>query len=408
MGILRLSMKKKINIQLASHEACTGCKACASVCPTNSIAMCENQKGFLQPHIDADTCIGCHKCENTCPIISKNENKCADIKVYAAVIKDEVFLQRSSSGGMFYALAKWTIEQDGVVFGAAFDGIHLKQQYAETLQGIDPFMGSKYVQSDTADSFRKVKSFLDENRWVLYSGTPCQIAGLKKYLHKDYDKLVTVDLICHGVPSASVWEKYISRLMQKIGAKDIKSIRFRTKDWSVGNEKDTLNYYLSLSFLKAEGEWKQYKKYWNEDPYFKFFMRHIFRPSCYQCTFRNIAASYADFTIGDCWNAGKDHPRMPIEKGISTIICHTEKAKIVFGRIKQTMIVEEEPLSVMLNRYAEDKQNTKIEAKKRMWRTSNYLAQYIPLENLQWLYMHDRIDYIIRRKFQKIWKRNTK
>lgn len=370
--------------------------------------MIEDKEGFLQPHIDTDTCIGCHKCEKTCPIISKQETQDTENKVYAAVITDEKVLKQSSSGGMFFALARWTIEQGGVVFGAAFDGIHLKQQYSETMDGIEPFMGSKYIQSDISDSFCKAKCFLDDGMWVLYSGTPCQIAGLKKYLHKEYDKLVTVDLICHGVPSASVWEKYITWLMKNIGATKIQNIRFRMKEWNSEKQKNVLNFYLSFSYLNTKGERDSYRKYWNEDPYFKFFMRHIFRPSCYHCIFRHIEASYADFTIGDCWNAEKDHPQMPVEKGVSTIICHTDKAKSVFGKIKQTMIVEEEPISIMQNRYAKDKQATEFEAQKRMWRLSNYLTQYVPLENLQWLYMHDRVDFIIRRKFQKIWKRNTK
>lgn len=400
-------MANSDKIQLATTNQCTGCAACVSICPTNSITMREDREGFLQPHIDIDNCISCHKCEKTCPIISNKKVLDTEHKVYAAVIKDEKMLQSSSSGGMFYALAIWTIEQKGVVFGAAFDGIHLRHQYTETIEGIEPFMGSKYIQSDTADSFSKAKCFLDEGRWVLYSGTPCQIAGLKKYLYKEYDKLVTVNLICHGVPSASIWEKHIKRLMNKIGAKEIKNIRFRTKDWSV-KEGGALNFYFFIFFLDKNGEWKQYKKYWNEDPYFRFFMRHIFRPSCYQCAFREIDASYADFTIGDCWNAGEYHPQMPIEKGISTIVCHTEKAKDIFEKIKQSMIVEEEPIAIMQNRYAEDKQATALEAQKRMWKISNIIAQYIPLEYMQWIYMHDRLDFVIRRKFQKIWKRNIK
>ena len=186
-----------------------------------------------------------------------------------------------------------------------------------------------------------------------------------------------------------------------------KNIRFRVKDWSV-DDANALNFYIFFFFLDKQGNWNPYKKYWNEDPYFNFFMRHIFRPSCYQCVFREINASYADFTIGDCWNVGEDHPHMPIEKGVSTIVCRTERAKDIFEEIKQSMIVDEEPLNIMQDRYAEDKRDTEIEAKKRVWRLSNYLAQYIPLENLQCLYMHDRIDLIIRRKFQKIWKRNIK
>ena len=170
-------MKKKTNIQLASRNACTGCAACASVCPTSSITMRQDNEGFLQPHIDADTCINCHKCEKTCPIVSPitipND---FETQAYAAINKDEAVRMRSSSGGMFLALTKWTIEQGGVVFGARFnDQWEVVHDYTETLEGIEPFMRSKYVQSRIGDTFKQAKQFLEQGRWVLYSGTPCQI-----------------------------------------------------------------------------------------------------------------------------------------------------------------------------------------------------------------------------------------
>ena len=246
----RKEMKRNNNIHLASHDACTGCSACASVCPKGCISMREDREGFLQPHIDAETCVNCHKCEKTCPIITPIKiSTDFETQVYAAINKDEEVRMRSSSGGMFHALAKWTIEQGGVVFGAGFEGIHLKQHYVESLDELAILMGSKYIQSDVADSYKQAKTFLKEDRWVLYSGTPCQIAGLKRFLGKDYEKLVTVDLICRGVPSPRIFESYIKRLQTKIQAQDIKNISFRYN----------IDYYFNLSYKDKNGFWRQYK-----------------------------------------------------------------------------------------------------------------------------------------------------
>ena len=209
-------MKDSNNIHLASTDTCSGCAACVSVCPTGSISMKEDREGFLQPHINTKTCIGCHKCEKTCPILNPIEiPNDFETQAYAAINKDEDVRMRSSSGGMFHALAKWTIEQGGVVFGARFnDQWEVVHDYTETIEGIEPFMRSKYVQSRIGDTFKQAKQFLEAGRWVLYSGTPCQIGGLKAYLKKEYEKLLGVDLICHGVPSPGVWRAYLKEAIK--------------------------------------------------------------------------------------------------------------------------------------------------------------------------------------------------
>lgn len=368
--------------------------------------MREDKEGFLQPHIDADTCIKCNKCVKTCPIVIPIKiGKDIDPKVYAAINRDEGIRMKSSSGGMFYALAKWTIEQGGVVFGAAFEKYHLKHQYAETLAEVEKMMGSKYIQSEIGNSYKEAMQFLNAGRWVLFSGTPCQIAGLKRYLGKEYEKLLTIDLLCHGVPSPKIWETYMERTLRALKAKDVKDIRFRIKREDLSAP---LNFFFFFFFLDENNVWQEFCEYCYDNLYFSYFMRHIFRSSCYKCPFRLMETSYADFTIGDCWNCEINHPNMFDNKGISTIILHTLKAQDVYTQIKRGFIIEEEDVSVMQRRYKDAKIEEQEEEKKRLWKISNRMAQYIPLECMRFVYMHDRIDYVIKRKIQKIWKKNTK
>lgn len=399
-------MNRIDKIHLASIDQCTGCAACANACSTGSISMRKDGDGFLVPKIDKETCVGCHKCEKVCPISTpidvKNE---IEPKVYAAINKDEDIRRKSSSGGAFYALAKWTIEKGGVVFGAAFEGYQLRHQYAETLVDVEKMMGSKYIQSEIGDSYKEVKQFLKDGRWVLFTGTPCQVAGLRRYLGNDYEKLLTVDLLCHGVPSPAIWENYMERKLRALKAKDVTDIRFRTKRIDVISP---INFYFFFSFLDENDVWHQFGEDYDENPYFAYFMRHLFRSSCYQCPFRSIGASHADFTIGDCWNVGTDHPNMSDNKGISTIILHTPKAQDLFGEIKRSFTFEEENVSIMQGRYDEAKAEEREDGMKRLWKLSNRMAQYVPLEWMRFIYMHDRIDYVIKRKIQKIWRKNIK
>lgn len=397
---------KNRDIKLSSHESCTGCGACVAVCPKSCILMVKNHHGFMQPKINTDMCIDCTACGHTCPIINERSIRQNYVpKVYAAINNDNNIRHLSSSGGAFFALAEWVIRNDGVVFGAMFKGIHLQHSYADTLEGIYPFMGSKYVQSDVADSYSKVKAFLNEGRHVLYSGTPCQIAGLKHYLQKDYEKLITVDLICHGVPSPTIWERYMCRLLKKLHAQNVRDIRFRTKRENV---KSPVNFYFFFFFLGLDGKWHEYGEDCRKNLYFSYFMRHLFRASCYNCRFRSLDKSEADFTIGDCWNVNEDHPEMSDGKGVSTIILHTKKAMRVISDLKDAFTLDAEDISIMQKRYAEAKQEELYEKERRLWKFSNRMAQIVPLEYMQFIYKHDRLDYILRRKINKLWQKSIK
>ena len=323
---------KMRNIQLAPTDTCTGCAACASVCPTGSISMKEDREGFLQPHVETKTCIGCYKCEKTCPILNPIEIPTDfETQAYAAINKDEDVRMRSSSGGMFHALAKWTIEQGGVVFGARFnDQWEVVHDYTETIEGIKPFMRSKYVQSRIGDTFKQTKQFLDAGRQVLFVGTPCQIGGLKVYLKKDYEKLLTVDLICHGVPSPGVWRKY---LKETIKGDTLLNFNFRDK-------KDGWKEFQCVTTTNTTTRREQQM----ENEFFRGFLKNIYlRESCYQCTFKTVHRS-ADLTMADFWGVQDACPKMDDNKGTSLVSCHTTKGMHMIQTLMPQFSIRVQPI----------------------------------------------------------------
>lgn len=325
-------MNKTFKIQPASTDQCTGCAACASICPTNSITMREDKEGFLQPHIDINTCIKCHKCEKTCPIIKPIDIPTDfETQAYAAINKDEAVRMRSSSGGMFYALAKWTIEQGGVVFGARFeenwDVVH---DYTETIEGIEPFMRSKYVQSHIGDTFKQAKQFLKEGRQVLFVGTPCQIGGLHAYLGKDYENLVSVDFICHGIPSPWVWKRY---LQENFAQSELTYYNFRDKSEGWMSKQCMID-------IKTKSEHRKTKLL--DNPYFRGFRKDIYlRRSCYKCDFRTYNR-LSDFTIADFWGVMRVCLEMFDNRGTSIVIIHSAKAKNILSHISSEIILKEQ------------------------------------------------------------------
>lgn len=332
-------MKKKTDIQLASRDACTGCAACASVCPTNSITMREDKEGFLQPHIDADTCINCHKCEKTCPIVSPLIIPTNfDTQAYAAINKDEAVRMRSSSGGMFHALAKWTIEQGGVVFGARFNKQwEVVHDYTETLEGIEPFMRSKYVQSRIGDTFKQAKQFLDLGRQVLFVGTPCQIGGLKTYLKKEYDNLLAVDFICHGVPSPKVWREYLKEALHGDTLLDF-------------NFRDKKDGWLNFQCVTTTTSNNTRREQQMANVYFRGFLNNVYlRNSCYNCSFKTTHR-ISDLTLADAWGIQYFCPEMHDNKGTSAILVHTFKGQSIFSTL-QAGIKEEKVDSTEIANY---------------------------------------------------------
>ena len=221
-------------INITNKDECCGCSACVQICPKQCISFNEDLQGFRYPSIDADICINCGLCSKVCPFFNHGRQN-VHMGVFAAVNSDDEIRIRSSSGGLFSLLAQQIIIEGGIVFGARFDeNWEVKHDWAETIEQIAMFRGSKYVQSRIEGCYKTVQSFLNEGRTVLFSGTPCQILGLKNFLIKEYDNLITVGIVCHGVPSPLIWRDYLKTIK---GQNRIKTISTRYKDTSWRNYK---------------------------------------------------------------------------------------------------------------------------------------------------------------------------
>lgn len=312
-------------IKITRPENCCGCSACAQRCPKQCITMEEDPEGFLYPRIDLSKCIDCKLCEKVCPIINPNEDK-QPLEVYATINPDEETRKQSSSGGVFSLFATRIIQENGVVFGARFDeNGEVKHDYTETLEGLAVFRGSKYVQSRIGNTYQKAESFLKSGKKVLFSGTPCQIAGLKRFLRKDYDNLITVDFICHGVPSPKIWRHYLKVTCNQLArGKDyeIKAINFRNKDRGWKNFSFLLNLNVTGKTNKTLCEPA------GNNAYMKGFLGNLYlRPSCHYCAAKS-GKSGSDITIADYWGVQKQNPSLNDDKGVSLAFYNTPKGNL--------------------------------------------------------------------------------
>ena len=319
-------MQRKKIVLFQEKIDCCACGACMNACPVSAISMKEDEMGFLYPCIDEEKCISCGRCISICQY-GKNEKKNKSIQVLAAASNDSMTLKNTASGGIFSVLAGSIIEKGGIVYGATMskedNTLEVKHIGVENKDEIVLLQGSKYVQSMIGDSYKQVKKNLEAERNVLFSGTPCQVAGLYSYLGKEYDKLITIDIICHGVPNLRWFQEYIEILEKKLNGK-IYNYKFRDK--SKGQGMNTRVYYFDKKNIA-----KEYTTNGHLTSFFYFFLQtQIYRENCYKCPYA-MEERVADITIGDYWGVYQEHQTemnkstMSNSKGVSCILINSKK-----------------------------------------------------------------------------------
>ncbi len=323
---------------LDDMDQCTGCSACAQVCPRGAIGMMENSEGFLFPETDASSCNDCGLCRRTCPVArttatSEVEAASAALPpVFACIARDPDVRRASSSGGAYSVFAASVLARGGAVFGAAFDeSFRVVHRSAASASGLDALRRSKYVQSDVRDTFREVRDLLVAERPVLYCGEPCQIAGLKAFLGRPYPMLLTCDFVCSGVPSPLVWRRYLAELSERHGAK-ITSISFRNKS------RGWYGYHMSIGFESGSAYEVKAKK----ETFFIGFGKNIFnRKCCADCRFRT-RHSAADLTLADYWGIWMTgRPEYRDDQGVSLVVAHTQAGRAALDGAARDMRIEE-------------------------------------------------------------------
>ncbi len=326
-------------IRITKKENCSGCAACFSVCKVNGIKLSYDEEGFLYPEVDAQKCIGCGACLSVCPITTPLNIEEKIPLAYAVVSKNDEIRAESSSGGAFSHFAEVIIASGGVVFGAAFDeAFDVAHIGVDTLDGIEKLRGSKYVQSKIGNSYIEVEKYLISGIPVLFTGTPCQIAGLKGFLKKEYDNLLCQDIICHGVPSPEVWRTYLQEKSKQRRAA-IRNVSFRNKriSWR--------QYSLQIEFENG----KAYTIWHKKDGYMRSFLENfILRPSCFECKFKTVNR-IADITLADLWGAHTIAPELDDNKGTSLVILHTDKGRRFFEKIKEHCYVQSIDLNAAIS-----------------------------------------------------------
>jgi len=297
---------------------CTGCRACEQLCPKHAIRMRPDREGFLTATIEQSLCIDCGLCQKRCP-----QNHTADLlqpakRTIAARLKDDTLLYKAASGGAFAGIATWAIKNGYIVFGVRYDeNLVVHHAKAETFDELDALLSSKYVQSDTRHTYEEVKSLLDDGRKVLYSGTGCQIGGLKAFLKKDYANLLTLDLICHGVPSPLLFSKYIDTLKERHGVDKISEYDFRDKRGGWG-----LGYKYKYKYNNCTA-----------DAYYMYFLKgYTYRECCYGCHYASTQRA-SDITIADYWGIEKEHPEVYDVRGVSLILLNSQRGTDIWKMV---------------------------------------------------------------------------
>ena len=321
-------------VNVTRKEDCCGCAACVQVCPKSCITMVRDAEGFDYPKADPERCISCGLCEKVCPVSHAQAEPAGEPKAFAAYGPDKDRAE-SSSGGIFAQLARRTLAQGGLVFGAAMaeDGKTAVHMAIDGEGDLPRLQGSKYLQSHMGNCFRQAKEALEAGRAVLFTGTPCQIEGLLHFLGRDYENLVTADVICHGVPSEKLWQKYLDYQQHRYGSRVTRvSFRDKRQGWK--------SFSMALTFENG----KQYAKKLYFDTYLQLFLQDLcLRPSCYACPSRK-KHRVSDLTLGDFWGCDRVCPEMDDDTGLSLVLIHSEKGQRAFDALslkRKTVTLEQ-------------------------------------------------------------------
>lgn len=339
-----------------TEKNCCGCGACYQSCPKKCITMKENDRGFLVPVVDEDKCVNCGKCISVCTEIS-TPNFYPVKKAFAAVAKSMSTVKTSTSGGVFGVLAEEVLVNKGVVYGCSWNNkLTAKHNRIDSINDLHLIQQSKYVQSNTDNTFVSVKKDLTDDKTVLYAGTACQISGLRKYLGKEYENLITLEVACHGVPSPGLFRKYIEYIECTSG-KEVKDFRFRNKEKHRKGE----HYKFCVTF--SDGSLKYNLS--NEDVYYGSFLSgKTLRETCYSCKYKK-QDRVADFMLSDYWGIEKEHKDFPAENGASAIFVCSDKAEKLLSNVKDKLIFQESSVEKVISHNHSLVESAKIEEDKK-------------------------------------------
>lgn len=321
-----MKMVKERTIEVLSKDMCCGCGACYNACPAGAIQMREDGEGFIVPFIDGQKCISCGLCKSVCPVLNTKYKNTNEPDCYAVMADDDI-RKTSSSGGMFTLAAENIIGKGGYVCGCVLNSeFNAEHTIVSQKSELEPMRGSKYIQSNTGTTFSEIKKLLEQDKTVLFTGCPCQVAGLYGFLKKDYEKLFTIDLVCHGTPTPKAFRKYLN---EAYGIENLKDFKFRTKEFGY-------NSFHQTAYLKSGEKISSNVKfdYYEKGMHSGLLLKHI----CWECPFAS-APRQADLSIGDFWGIVKHDPALNDDKGTSLVLINSDKGRRLFREVQKNALI---------------------------------------------------------------------